>query len=639
MTNIDYNTLIAEGIKAMRAARNELRIRWIENTNWDIDPQLHAEYAEREWHFDLQRRFKLHPVVVYMLKSYEPTSWQALLLEWPHISETDPGRLAYTRDEAAGKRDLQTVTSVGKYIKRHWPNVPDHKLRDAQATYHPDTVEIVQGVKELIMGVELGPQSCMKSSYGSIPFESDDNRQMKRWIANPEAEEPDWMLHPYSVYAPQYGWKMALRKNAGGEVLGRCLLNENGKVYVRSYQRGKTDSDSSETDHVIEAWLNDRGWKKLAAWPEGCKLAYVEHPKEDGEPLLPYIDGSADNARKVSRCADHFERDNDGEYNCCNTNGEADYEEPPQMVSCVNCGESVDEEDTYGTDDGSVCHYCYNEHYVHAFRGNGRVTVLMLEDYTARVFDSWRAFNVGFISTPVDRENVPSDFVWVESCGCYTEVDNTVRAAEGEYYFTDDPAIVRLSEECPDSGEWYALEEDAWKDRYGNWHSDAVKSVEIDGKLYLEDDCIQCELTGIWYHSTDEFVIMADGRSIAACAFDRVSSDAEWGDDDMTEYRTDMGYKAVLEEARLALERNALARIESERAASELAGAMGVLNEQGAMPEYPSSWFRTVTTATAGNTVTVRAETSKLNTLMQMARAMLGEAPDILEEPSGHEYF
>lgn len=552
MTNIDYNTLIAEGIQAMRKERNELRIKWIENRDWDIDPQLQEAYAAKEWHFDLQRRFKLHPVVVHMLTRHEPADWKRLLQEWPHISESDPNRLAYTRDEAAGKRDLQTVTSVGKYIKRHWPNVPDHKLRDAQAVYHPDTLEIVEGIEQLIVGIELGPRSCMQSGYGSIPFNEQDHRQMKRWLNDKTEEVPDWYSHPYAVYAPEYGWKMVIRKNCEGQILGRCLINENGKVYVRSYKRGKVDSDSSETDHIIEAWLNERGWTKIDAWPEGTKFSSIEHPSDDDLWLLPYIDGNGEDCRKLTLCSGWFERSDEGEYNCCNTNGEADYDPPPRMVECDHCHTEVPEASLISTDEDSrVCSSCFHHYYTYAYRAGPRGqarTVVVAQENTSPVYRSYLAYERGEHSTPVVTESIPSHYVYLPGCKCYADIDYTVMATNGYRFFADDPSLVRLYEDCPVAHSRYAHKDDAWQDGYGNWHSNELDAVIVNGKEYVEKDCIQCELTGQWYLCGSDFFMSSDGQYIAKEALERVSSDAEWGDELLAEFHQDEINAATIKE-------------------------------------------------------------------------------------------
>jgi hypothetical protein len=58
-----------------------------------------------------------------------PYDWQQLFLEWPHVSQGDRSKIAYTQNEVKGQKDIQTVTSVGKYLNRHF-DLPDHIIRD-----------------------------------------------------------------------------------------------------------------------------------------------------------------------------------------------------------------------------------------------------------------------------------------------------------------------------------------------------------------------------------------------------------------------------------------------------------------------------------------------------------------------------
>ena len=74
----------------------------------------------------------IHPVVYQALLTHQPTVWHQVMLELPHVA-TDGVRVAYTRDDAHGEQDRQTVTSVGKYIKRHWSYLRDDVIRDLVA--------------------------------------------------------------------------------------------------------------------------------------------------------------------------------------------------------------------------------------------------------------------------------------------------------------------------------------------------------------------------------------------------------------------------------------------------------------------------------------------------------------------------
>ena len=535
---IDYKHLIDESISKLKECSCAQYKAWVTNRDIARDDELYSAYrkayCKADWHGHLRNKFNLHPVINTLLK-YKPKDAYQLTLEWPHVAETDPNRLAYTRSVEHGYADRQTVTSIGKYIKRHWPDLADHILRDAQALFCPDKMEIGEGVPYLVKAVELGPRSCMQSGYGSIPFDCDDLDQLKEWLADPTQDEPDWNKHPYSVYLPEYGWKMAVRVSCG-LISGRCLLLDDGthKCFVRSYARVESDEDSSQTDHALEAWLISKGYTKVKEWPEGAMLAAIEYSDCY---LLPYIDGQGDSSRKVEHNGDHFVRSNSGQYKCGNTDGTYEHE---QLEACEDCGREVSREDLHYVEhyiehyDRSVCSSCY-DNYIWA--RSGCSSVLLHQDDVQQTYRSYEDFRAGDNDVYIDPENVPDDYVYIANRDAYCSIDYAVQCTDGEFYFEDDPKIVELKRPCPDSEAHYALKDDAWQDGYGNWYSDEEDSVIVDGVKYLEEACWQCDLTGDWYLNTDAPVVMASGEEIHESFFDRVCSDAEWGDSGMEEVR------------------------------------------------------------------------------------------------------
>lgn len=559
MTN--YQNLIDEAVEKLNEEVRKARNAWLDSEDLSKANELYKAYDSHMWHEALRKKFKLHPVVLTLLK-HKPADAFQLTLEWPHVAETDSSRLAYTRSVEHGQADRQTLTSIGKYIKRHWPDLPDHVLRDAQALFCPDKMEIGEGTPYLVQAAELGPRSCMCSAGGNIPFYSDDHAQMQVWISYPESAEPYWDNHPYAVYQPQYGWKMAIRLS-GGRIDGRCLLLDDGKqkVYVRSYARGENYACQSQTDHVLEAWLNSQGFSKLKGWPEGCKLAAIDHPTESGY-LLPYIDGWQTESRRVELNGDYFVRDNAGAHICDNTDGTAT--EEGQAV-CEDCDSRVSEEDmTYVRyHDISVCSDCIRDNYVEALSGDG--SVLMQVDAAANGYTSYDHYGYGRVEEYLDPENIPDTYVYIDNREAYCEIDNTVRCTDEQYYFLDDPTVVRLKRTCPSSYEDYAAKCDAWQDGCGDWYSDSEDFVLVDGEKYLQDECWQCALTGEWHLDTEDCHETVSGKTYSIESCERVSSDAEWGDDEMNEIRTSGITEIVLEEIRL--------RIEKEREEAELAKA------------------------------------------------------------------
>ncbi len=564
----DYKHLIDKALEDIQAMVKTYYNTWLFNRDIARDAELYKGWRDADWHALIRSKFNLHPVISTLLK-YKPKDAYQLTLEWPHISEKDPSRLAYTRSVEHGYADRQTVTSIGKYIQRHWPDLADHILRDAQALFFPDKMEIGEGVPYLVKAVELGPRSCMQSGYRSIPFDGDDLAQLKAWLADPTQDEPDWSKHPYSVYLPEYGWKMAIRVS-GGRISGRCLLLDYGthRCFVRSYARAESDEDSSQTDHALEAWLISESYSKIKEWPEGARLAAIEY--RDGY-LLPYIDGKGTSSRRVERSVGHFVRSNSGQYNCYHTDGTYENE---QLESCEDCGSEVSSDDLYYVEhqDRSVCSRCY-DNYVYA--RSGLRSVLMHRDGVIPAYMSYENYKTGNNHYYIDPENVPDDCVYINKRGTYCPIDYAVRGTDGEFYFEDDPKIVELKRPCPDSEAHYARRGDAWQDGYGNWYSDAEDSVVVDGEKCLEEDCWQCGLTGDWHLDAEEGYNMLNGKVYFAGACERVSSDAEWGDDEINEIRTCDMLDEALERARCEL-----AKEKKEARKQRLLEVFGVTSEQ-----------------------------------------------------------
>lgn len=534
-----------DGVSAIRAAKRRIIGEIYKRDIKGDDPEFTRLYElayQHNWWLALNSKFPLHPAVEHLIAKHRPHDWQQLLLEWPHVSETDPARLAYTRDEVAGRADRQTVTSVGKYLRRHWPTLADHVLRDVQALFAPATIKLETGIEAMICGIELGPQSCMRSSFGSIPFKTSDNAVLCAWLKDKSNPEPAWHKHPYSVYAPEYGWGMVTRVDADGEVMGRCVVwtdpdDADRKVFVRSYQRNKKgDESQSGSDHAIESWLQARGYEHRSSWPDGCKFAYVEHPH--GGPMMPYIDGNRDRVTLwTGKSGQYLELDDDGKYVCDNTDGsvthEEDEEDDEDMTTCEDCGERVHYDDTTGIgrygDDGCVCSSCISNYTW--VRSGGRFTnyYYVPNDEAEPVYSSHANYRRGREEYYVES-GVDNDDVIALADGTLATLDDAVACTCGDYFFCDDPDVVELAEPCPSTGERYAVREDAWEDANGDWYSEDEAYITYEGEKYRKEEAWQCAGTGLWYPDDVDYEEY-EGETYHPEYFQRVSRSAELGDD------------------------------------------------------------------------------------------------------------
>ena len=407
MKQFDQHMIHHNGVYNPRAMRD-----WM----WTLQQVLLYNYSgERGWHAREQRKYGLHEAVYRAVDLACPDDWQQLVLEWPHASESDPTRLAYTRDDRKGVDNVQTITTIGKYLARHFSRLKDNQIRDIAALYAATGCEIVTTMDEMLDTIQNGPQSCMKWS-------------------NCHVEN-----HPYRVYNPKYGWAMA-RRVVGGDVIGRALVyaDDRSMCFVRSYR--KTDG-YSPSDEILEAWLVSQGYTHESGWPEGARLEYIDG---NGLFIAPYIDGDVQNVdvRRDSNNERYLRITDGGEYTCNCTNGYPEEEEDEDMEYCADCDSHEHSEDMYWVgeyDDRHVCSSC-REAYHEAVSRGGRMLVLHQDDVT-----------------------------WVESMDRYYDdrymSDNGIIELEnGEYEHIDNAWC------CEHSNEWYHTDEDSVvvKDEYGN---------------------------------------------------------------------------------------------------------------------------------------------------------------------------
>ena len=285
-------------------------------------------YQGRAWFKREFNTHKLHPAIEYVIRHhrYRPRDWHQLLLEWPHRSVTDYNRLAYTRDERAGIDDRQTVTSLGKYLMRHF-DMPDHEIRDTVALHtSAGQIRFINDMDGILNALKRGPTSCMTADIEIRCLDGE-------------------LRHPYEVYDPALGWSLAVRDN-NGSIDGRALVYKHHRhgtlSFVRSYKRCP-NGGYSYADEVLEAWLKDQGVQKLDSWSEvSARMMYYE---VRGTFLMPYLDGCDHKA--ILGHVDGVMRviaDDDGEYNCDQTCGTA---EEANNAECEDCGDHHNEDDGY----------------------------------------------------------------------------------------------------------------------------------------------------------------------------------------------------------------------------------------------------------------------------------------------------
>ena len=444
---------------AIRRVDGELRRQW--NLADDRDEMaLSAKREARYWIIREFDKYPVHGVINAAIKLARPRDWHQLLLEHPHESQGDRSKIAYTQNEAKGQKDIQTVTSVGKYLNRHF-DLPDHTIRDLVSRYGSAArFQFVHTTAEMIYHLHRGPKSCMV------------------WSTDHGIKCDDGVTrHPYEAYDPKFGWHMAVRVE-GDMTMGRALCMtspmDGVKYFVRSYLRPSNESSYSQTDDGMDTWLREQGYTKEGYWREGEKLAY--HPARDSF-LAPYIDGG-ERCVAVNERERWLEIDGNGSWICENTGGYAtNNEEDDNSFECACCGDNTDEDDGYWverSEDVRVCESCFNHEYTYVYGRRG---------------NQYHVHNDNAVYVDSQSEHYDEDYLADNEIVClengdYEHMEEAIEI-NGDWYTIDDERICRFE----DTDE-YGLTEDGWQCVTScNWYTDDCTDwVEIKGERYHKDN-------------------------------------------------------------------------------------------------------------------------------------------------------
>ena len=462
MTDTTYNwqhmtEIMARAASAVRDVDRQLRRQWHDSDDEEVMQAINAKRDARHWVIREMDSYPMHPVIDAAIKLVRPIDWQQLFLEWPHISQGDRTRIAYTQNEIKGQKNIQTVTSVGKYLNRHFP-LPDHTIRDLVSRHgSADTYKFVHTTAEMIYHLHRGPGSCMV------------------WREDRGIRCDDGVTrHPYETYDPKYGWHMAVRIS-GDETIGRalCMTNSDGtKYFVRSYARPANNGGYSETDNGMENWLHEQGYVKESYWRDGEKLAY--HGTCDVF-LAPYLDGG-DKRVSIDAGNKWVIVDSDGEFLCDQTGG-CPTDDSGDYFECEDCGDRTAEDDGYWVgrgDDTRVCESCQENNYRYAYGRRGN-QYYVHEDNAIYVDSQGEYYDVDYLD---DNEIVELNN------GDYVPLDEAIEV-DGDWYHIDDDRICRTE----DTDEFMRINEGCWQcEESGNWYTDAVDCVVVDGNKYHPDN-------------------------------------------------------------------------------------------------------------------------------------------------------
>jgi hypothetical protein len=446
-------------MNAVRSVLHTRRLEWLNSDDEDVMRACNAYRAQRGWVSDQMERFTMHPVIKAAIEACRPNDWHQLLLEWPHISEGDRTRIAYTQNEAKGQKNVQTVTSVGKYLNRHF-DLPDHTIRDLVARYgSASSFKFVHTTAEMIYHLHKGPGSCMV-------WRDDRGIHCRDGVSR----------HPYEAYDPKYGWHMAVRIE-GDETVGRALCmtspTDDKKYYVRTYARPSNNGGYSETDNGMENWLTEQGYHKRDCWRDGEKMAY--HETSDHF-LAPFLDGGE---KRVTidvgnRCV---VVDSDGEYICDQTGG-CPTDDAGDFFDCEDCGDRTSDDDGYWIgrgEDTRVCESCLGNDYTYVYGRRG--SQYYVHNDNVVYVDSQ--------SESYDQDYLDDNEIIELNNGEYAPLDEAVEI-NGDWYHVDDDRICRTE----DTDEFLLVDDGCWQCTHsGEWYTDSVDFIEVSGEKFHPKYC------------------------------------------------------------------------------------------------------------------------------------------------------
>ena len=417
-----------------------------------------------------------HPAVIEALEKFgHPQDWHQLVLENATLA-TDGLRVAYVRSDqkrqdqycSRERNKFLTATTIGKYLARHWPHVASDRIRNVAAKYTANYAMLTT-MEEMLGAIKnTTAESCMV--YTDREIEAVGH-------------------HPYEVYDPKYGWKLAICKNGAGEIAGRALVYEHGdtKVFVRTY--GLDLSDGKTQSHAgLEGWLESQGYSFEDEWPEGCRFRKLEHSDPDVHHVAPYLDPGAarvrsSNSRRVTDCGIYFRRSNRGEWNWDNTDGSPESTE--ERCTCDDCGSRVEADSTTCTghhgEDNCVCSSCLDDNYTSVIGRNGH-------EYYVPNDEAVRTEEGEYYHERYLAEN---SIVTLHD-GSYTHHDNSIYVeSEDEYYHDtdldsseDSCELVVYAEDISE----YVMRNDAkWCVHNGYWIAEE-HAVEIAGGNFVHED-------------------------------------------------------------------------------------------------------------------------------------------------------
>lgn len=277
-----------------------------------------------------------------------------------HVAKKRPGLVAYTKDDAKGRADIQSVMSYESYIDMLWEKTGEndthfsayYKQRtiDAHAAY---VATLTQSFKLATTPDEI--ERVYTRHYG----EGQVAGSCMRYTASHWPSVDGEGFHPARIYGAG-DLAVAYLADASGKTIARALCWPECKKYSRVY----ADNDT------LHRLLREAGYTKTRYYPDGegslrgARLLRVEN--DNGYLVCPYLDevGTVDDMGDWLKFG--------GSINAQETGGTV--AQTPEGYQCDHCAEYCDEDEiseVYTRSSGGEEYWCSHCREHHAFYCEG----------------------------------------------------------------------------------------------------------------------------------------------------------------------------------------------------------------------------------------------------------------------------
>lgn len=383
---------------------------------------------------------------------------------YAHVSDKDPTKIAYTQSPEKGMDDVRTVTPVSTYLARFNPSLPPHEVRDLADRY----LAYIRGKTNVTIAYT---REAFRFAYSNQPVLSPSSNHVSCMANSGRYYTGSDSLHPAEAYSTdENGLYIAytVSNKDGNVVTARAVVYPKHMLYTKVYAL-----DQSYRTALIE-YLDNEGYSESDNF-DGAPMSRIDSStgyvsdKEDGEFLMPYIDGDAQSVddsphRKRFFICHH------GDYEATGTTGTIKVGDSINRTRCAYCEERCDADDMREVSGELWCGSCtddaamFCDHYEEYFNQN---TTMFHTVYTARrrggtfqyfIEETWCEEAVRHNAFKCDRTGRYYSADNCEQMEVITSVDGTTETwcREVDDYYNDEKTTDPLYFECDDCGKIYA---------------------------------------------------------------------------------------------------------------------------------------------------------------------------------------